>query len=198
MATAPARTVWVFGDQLNRAVGPIGRARPGVDRVLIVESAEHLARRPWHRQRAHLIVAAMRRFARELEAEGFEVDLRRADTYATGLAAHRAAYAPATVVAMAPSSIRGRRLVAALGVDGERASGERAHKHLHGAALQAQHALALLRQPHQQQVDLFLGYGMVIAFLADIDAFCVASAHVEDGRGNQAVVNNHVGLLHQA
>ena len=117
MATAPARTVWVFGDQLNRAVGPIGRARPGVDRVLIVESAEHLARRPWHRQRAHLIVAAMRRFARELEAEGFEVDLRRADTYATGLAAHREAYAPATVVAMAPSSIRGRRLVAALGVD---------------------------------------------------------------------------------
>ena len=54
METAPARTVWVFGDQLNRAVGPIGRARPGVDRVLIVESAEHLARRPWHRQRAQI------------------------------------------------------------------------------------------------------------------------------------------------
>jgi deoxyribodipyrimidine photolyase-related protein len=116
MATAAARTVWVFGDQLNRDLGPLAAARPGVDRVLLVESAEHLARRPWHRQRAHLIVTAMRRFAAELEAAGFVVDLRCAPTYADGLAAHRAAFAPDAVVAMAPSSIRGRLLVAGLGV----------------------------------------------------------------------------------
>lgn len=117
MATATARTVWVFGDQLNRENGPIARARPGIDRVLFVESAEHLARRPWHRQRAHLILAAMRRFAFELEAAGFSVDRRRAPTYADGLAAHRAEFAPDDVVAMAPSSFRGRRLIASLGVD---------------------------------------------------------------------------------
>jgi len=117
MATATARTVWVFGDQLNRDLGPLAVARPGVDRVLLVESAEHLARRPWHRQRAHLIVTAMRRFAAELETAGFVVDLRRTSTYADGLAAHCAEFAPDAVVAMAPSSIRGRRLVAGLGVE---------------------------------------------------------------------------------
>ena len=51
-----------------------------------------------------------------LEAAGFAVDLRRAPNYADGLAAHRAEHAPDAVVAMAPSSHRGRRLVAGLGV----------------------------------------------------------------------------------
>ncbi|MFM8971429.1 MAG: cryptochrome/photolyase family protein, partial [Actinomycetota bacterium] len=117
MASGVGRTIWVFGDQLNRGIGPLAGARPKVDRILMVESAEHLGRRPWHRQRAHLIVAAMRRFAIELAAEGFVVDLRRAPTYAAGLEAHRAEHSPGSVVAMAPSSIRGRRLVAALGVE---------------------------------------------------------------------------------
>ncbi|MFM7617537.1 MAG: cryptochrome/photolyase family protein, partial [Actinomycetes bacterium] len=117
MASGVGRTIWVFGDQLNRGIGPLAGARPKVDRILMVESAEHLGRRPWHRQRAHLIVAAMRRFAIELAAEGFVVDLRRAPTYAAGLEAHRAEHSPGSVVAMAPSSIRGRRLVSALGVE---------------------------------------------------------------------------------
>ncbi|MEY3361573.1 MAG: hypothetical protein RL531_1292 [Actinomycetota bacterium] len=117
MATGAGRTIWVFGDQLNRDLGPLAGARPGVDRILLVESAEHLARRPWHRQRAHLLLASMRRFAAGLRTAGFEVDLRRAPTYSAGLSAHRAEYAPASVVAMAPSSHRGRRLVDALGVE---------------------------------------------------------------------------------
>jgi deoxyribodipyrimidine photolyase-related protein len=116
MATAASRTVWVFGDQLNRNLGPLADARPGADRVLLIESAEHLGRRPWHRQRAHLIITAMRRFAAELTAAGFEVDHRVAPDYATGLAQHRDAYEPAGVVAMAPSSIRGRRHIEAFGV----------------------------------------------------------------------------------
>lgn len=59
----------------------------------------------------------MRRFAAELTAEGFEVDMRRAADYADGLAAHRVEYAPGSVIAMAPSSIRGRRLIASLDVE---------------------------------------------------------------------------------
>ena len=117
MANGARSTIWVFGDQLNRNLGPLSRARPATDRVLLIESAEHLARRAWHQQRAHLIIAAMRRFADELASEGFTVDLRRADSYAAGLAAHRDEFAPGAVVAMAPSSIRGRRLVAGLGVE---------------------------------------------------------------------------------
>ena len=110
-------TVWVFGDQLDRTRGPLADARPGTDRILLVESDEHLARRPWHRQRAHLVVAALRRLAGELAADGFAVDHRRAGDYAAGLAAHRAEHAPDRVVATAPSSHAGRRLVAGLGVE---------------------------------------------------------------------------------
>ena len=110
------RTILVFGDQLNRTLGPLATVTPD-DTILLVESAEHLARRPWHRQRAHLIVAGMRRLSAELRAEGLEVDHRRAATYTSGLAEHRAAHAPEQVVAMAPSSFGGRALLVGLGVE---------------------------------------------------------------------------------
>jgi deoxyribodipyrimidine photolyase-related protein len=115
--TEPTTTVWVFGDQLNRTIGPLADAHPGTHRILLVESAEHLGRRPWHRQLAHLFLAGMRRLAGELAADGFAVDLRRAPTYAAGLAAHRDELRPGRVVAMAPSSHGGRRLLERLGVE---------------------------------------------------------------------------------
>ena len=82
------RTIWVLGDQLDRSVGPLSGA-DSTDTILMVESAEHLARRPWHRQRVHLIVAGMRRLAGELRSDGFDVDYRKAATYEDGLADHR-------------------------------------------------------------------------------------------------------------
>ncbi len=39
---------------------------------------------------------------------------------------------------------------------------------------------------------------MVGAPLAHVDAFGIAPAHLDDRRGHQAVVQHHVGLLHQA
>jgi len=117
VSTGVRTTIWVFGDQLNRSIGPLGRARPGTDRILFIESSEHLGRRSWHRQRAHLFVAGIRRLASELAADGFDVDRQRAPTYAEGLAAHRRAFTPDRVVAMAPSSFGGRRLLDRLGVD---------------------------------------------------------------------------------
>ncbi len=56
-------TVWVFGDQLNRRVGPLAGRKAGDVRVLLVENQRRLQERRWHRQRLHLYVAAMRRFA---------------------------------------------------------------------------------------------------------------------------------------
>ncbi|MCB0960847.1 MAG: cryptochrome/photolyase family protein [Acidimicrobiales bacterium] len=106
-----ARTVWVFGDQLNRQIGALADAVPGEDRVLLVES-EQLIARPRHRQRTHLVLTAMRRFAAELADEGFDVDLRRAPSLRAGLDAHRAAAAPDEVVATEPLSRRARALVA--------------------------------------------------------------------------------------
>jgi deoxyribodipyrimidine photolyase-related protein len=110
------RTVWVFGDQLNRNGAGLRDARPSDTRVLLVESEALLRSRPWHLQRAHLVLTAMRRFARELAAAGFEVDHRRAPTLGAGLRAHRERFRPTEVVAMEPTSFDGRRLLHRLGV----------------------------------------------------------------------------------
>lgn len=107
----------MLGDQLNRGLGPLRTATPATARVLLVESDAKLASKPWHRQRAHLVLTAMRRFATELAAEGFEVDHRRSSSLAAGLAEHRAAHAPERVVAMEPASFDGLALLHRLDVD---------------------------------------------------------------------------------
>ena len=113
-ATMP--TVWVLGDQLDRSIGALGQARPDTHRVLLVESRTKLASRPWHRQRAHLYLTALRRFRDELRTEGFLVDHRIAPTFTEGLAAHRAEFAPAEVVATEPNSRAAEHLLTRLGV----------------------------------------------------------------------------------
>ena len=57
------QTVWVFGDQLNQKIGALGDAKPTTHRILIIESRAKITTRRWHVQRAHFIVASMRRFA---------------------------------------------------------------------------------------------------------------------------------------
>ncbi|CAN5320496.1 hypothetical protein BH20ACT3_BH20ACT3_14440 [soil metagenome] len=104
-----ARTIWVFGDQLNRRIGALANAVAGEDRVLLVESRAKLdgAR---HRQRTHLVVTAMRRFATEMGKAGFDVDLRAAASLTEGLTAHRDRYRSAEVVATEPTSWGARRM----------------------------------------------------------------------------------------
>jgi deoxyribodipyrimidine photolyase-related protein len=98
------KTVWVLGDQLNRRIGALADATPDDSRVLLVESEAMLHRRRFHRQRLHLVVAAMRRFALELEGAGFTVDLRRAPTLQEGVRAHADEFDPEAVVATEPNS----------------------------------------------------------------------------------------------
>ena len=107
----------MLGDQLRRDVGPLADRRPGEVRVLMVESTAKAASKPWHRQRLHVVLASMRRFAAELRGEGFEVDLRVAPTLRTGLDDHRREHRPDAVVAMSPMSWDGRRMLAAADVD---------------------------------------------------------------------------------
>jgi deoxyribodipyrimidine photolyase-related protein len=109
-------TVVVVGDQLNRAIGALAEARPDTHRVLIVESSRKIASRPWHVQRAHFIVASMRRFAGELRTEGFDIDYRCADTMRLGIEEHRAEHAPTSIVATEPNSHDARVMLADLGV----------------------------------------------------------------------------------
>jgi len=108
-------TVWVLGDQLNRSIGALAQANPGEDRVLIVLSDSKLRSRPWHRQRAHLLVAAMHRFAAELRNDGFEVDLRTAATLSAGVREHLDRYRPAQLSVTEPNSFDGRRIAEQLG-----------------------------------------------------------------------------------
>ena len=110
-------TVWVFGDQLNRRTGALADRTPDDCRILIVESQAKLASKPWHVQRAHLVVSAMAHFAAELVEEGFDVDNRQAPSLAAGLRAHRAEYDPPSMIAMEPMSWDGKQMLGRLNVE---------------------------------------------------------------------------------
>ena len=110
-------TVWVLGDQLNVALGALADANPSTHRVLMVESDAKLASQHWHVQRAHFVVASMRRFAAELRAAGFEVDERRSASLAAGLAEHRREFQPERVLATEPASRDGLALLRRLDVE---------------------------------------------------------------------------------
>ena len=110
------KTIWVLGDQLNRSIGALADAEPDTHRVLLVESMAKLRSKRWHRQRAHLVVTAMRRFAEELESAGFEVDLRRCDSFRAGFRAHVDEFEPDEVLATEPASWDGLEMLRDLDV----------------------------------------------------------------------------------
>jgi len=114
------QTVWVFGDQLNRSIGVLADVSPSTHRVLLVESRAKLNGRRWHVQRAHFLIASMRRFAHELRAAGFVVDYRVSDTFGDGFRSHVEQFSPTHVVATEPNSLHARRLVSGLGVATDR------------------------------------------------------------------------------
>ena len=110
------QTVWVFGDQLNRKIGALADAKPATHRILMVESRAKITNRRWHVQRAHFIVASMRRFAAELRDAGFKVDYRFAESMRAGVQAHRKEFSPSQIVVTEPNSYAARELVASLGL----------------------------------------------------------------------------------
>lgn len=110
-------TVWVFGDQLNRSIASLKGQNVSDCRVLFVESSAKISSKRWHIQRAHLVLSAMAHFASELEAEGFEVDYRRASSLEAGVRAHCDEFDVERVIAMEPMSWDGRTLLDRLGVE---------------------------------------------------------------------------------
>jgi deoxyribodipyrimidine photolyase-related protein len=116
MTTGPTATVWVLGDQLNRGIGALRDAHPSTHRVLMVESTDKLTGKRWHRQRAHLVIASMRRFADELRDAGFVVDHRRSASLRAGHAEHMAEFAPVEMLASEPASFDGLHLLHELDV----------------------------------------------------------------------------------
>lgn len=110
------RTVWILGDQLNRHVGALANCDPAETTVLFVEAEAKIRSKQWHRQRLHMMLASMRRFAAELRADGFTVDYRHAATMRSGLEEHRAEHQPDDVTVMAPLNWDGLRLLERLDV----------------------------------------------------------------------------------
>jgi deoxyribodipyrimidine photolyase-related protein len=111
------RTVWVWGDQLNLDLAHLRGTEPADTRVLFVLSEHKLGGRRWHRQKAHLLISAMRHFAAELDDRGYTVDLRRAPTMRAGFERHVREFTPTRVTAMEPASLGGHRLLQRLGVE---------------------------------------------------------------------------------
>ncbi len=115
MSTTARSTVWVLGDQLNRNFSGLASATPQTHRILMVESASKIRSKKWHIQRAHFVIASMRRFADELRREGFHVDYRQSPSLRTGLAEHREAFSPSEVIVMEPASWDALELVRVTG-----------------------------------------------------------------------------------
>ena len=103
MTRAPQTRRWLFGDQLGQHF--LDRAD---QQALMIESRAVFARRPFHRQKAHLILSAMRHRAAELGERCLYV---RADTYAEGLAVSAAAGPGDSVSVCHPTSHAALRFV---------------------------------------------------------------------------------------
>lgn len=110
------KTVWVLGDQLNTSIASLQDASPDDTRVLMIESAAKVQSKRWHRQRLHLVLASMRKFAESLKSTGFEVDYRSAESLRAGVQEHRKEFDPDEIVAMEPLSWDGSELMEELGV----------------------------------------------------------------------------------
>lgn len=112
-------SVWVLGDQLLQAHPALLAAEAGYGRhavrVVMVESVARTRRRPYQRRKLVLLFSAMRHYAAELQARGWQVDYRRAETMLSGLQAHCAVYRPGRLYCMAASEYRGRQFQKRLG-----------------------------------------------------------------------------------
>ncbi len=106
-------SVWILGDQLVDAHPALRHAedlagRQNV-RVVMVESDSRIRRHPYQRKKLVLLLSAMRHYAAELRAQGYEVDYRQAPSMQAGLQEHCRSVETATLVTMAAADHGGRR-----------------------------------------------------------------------------------------
>ena len=86
---------------LNRKLACIP-ASPREGSIVLVESIAKSRALPYHRKKLVLVLSALRHFAAELEADGFDVEIVRAKNYVAGIRKHVAARKSDRVVAMKP------------------------------------------------------------------------------------------------
>ena len=84
-------TVWVLGDQLTRAVGPLSRADAD-ERVLVIEAHDFARRHAYHPHKLVCVFSAMRHFRDALREDGYDVHHYEADTFDDALAGYFEAF----------------------------------------------------------------------------------------------------------
>ncbi len=79
--------IWVLGDQLWQGQSAIASRQSEKSKtpIILIESLAHVKERRYHQQKLILIWSAMRHFAEELKAEGWQVTYETADTFAAPL-----------------------------------------------------------------------------------------------------------------
>ena len=79
--------IWILGDRLTKKQSNLQDNWDRRDKtpVILIESYNYVRQRPYHRQKLVLVWSAMRHFARELQAEGWQVTYETAADFATPL-----------------------------------------------------------------------------------------------------------------
>lgn len=98
-----AKPTWFVGPWELSVATAVLPPSPAAGRVLLVESTGKGSALPYHRWKLVLVLSALRHFAEELRAQGYEVDHRVAPSYAEGIRAHLAEWGPGEVVVQAPA-----------------------------------------------------------------------------------------------
>jgi deoxyribodipyrimidine photolyase-related protein len=98
-------SAWVLAEHLS----PDNPALADADRVLLIESERALSARPYHRQKLHLLLSAMRHFAEELRERGYEVEIVAASDFGAGVRQHVLRHDPSEVRVLDPTRKGARR-----------------------------------------------------------------------------------------
>ncbi|MBK8006462.1 MAG: cryptochrome/photolyase family protein [Gemmatimonadetes bacterium] len=98
-----AKPTWFVGPWELSVATAVLPPSPAAGRVLLVESTGKGSALPYHRWKLVLVLSALRHFAEELRAQGYEVDHRVAPSYAEGIRAHLAEWGPGEVIVQAPA-----------------------------------------------------------------------------------------------
>ena len=106
--------VWVLGDQLHPTQAALAGLNPSEARVLLVESTSVVERRAYHRQKLVLVWSAMRHFAVELRALGWQVDLLETDRFGAAVQRWVAEHGIEVLQVMEPADRGFRRAIEAL------------------------------------------------------------------------------------
>jgi deoxyribodipyrimidine photolyase-related protein len=79
------RILYIPFDQLHRNYGVLKGADKATDVIAMIESQKMLAGANWHPERLFFLISSARHVAKDLQAEGFTVDYRKAANTPSGL-----------------------------------------------------------------------------------------------------------------